>query len=248
MASQEGLAASSLSEDALRAVPMALREGAYGLGATKMDRPEDVEANPTTGKVYVILTSNGRRKADQVDAANPRADNRFGHIIEMTPDGGDHAAVAFRWDVLVRCGDPSIAAVGSTFSAQTTKDGWFGMPDNLAVDSKGRIWIATDGNSIAKTGRNDGLWSIETEGALRGTSKHFFRCPAGAEMCGPFFTPDDETLFLAVQHPGEADEDDPAAPPATFEAPATRWPDFKAGMPPRPALLAITRKGGGKIA
>ncbi|MDB5544993.1 MAG: dTDP-glucose 4,6-dehydratase [Hyphomicrobiales bacterium] len=224
------------------------RRAADLLGATKMDRPEDVEANPKTGKVYVILTNNGRRKADQVDAANPRADNRFGHIIEMTPDGGDHGALAFRWEILVRCGDPSIAAVGATFSSQTTKDGWFGMPDNLAVDAQGRIWIATDGNSISKTGRNDGLWSMETQGALRGTSKHFFRCPAGAEMCGPFFTPDDETLFLAVQHPGEADEDDPAAPPATFEAPATRWPDFKPGMPPRPALLAITRRGGGKIA
>jgi secreted PhoX family phosphatase len=218
------------------------------LGATKMDRPEDVEANPKTGKVYVILTNNTRRKADQVDAANPRADNRFGHIIELTPDGGDHAATAFRWDILVRCGDSSIAAVGATFSSQTTRNGWFGMPDNLAVDSQGRIWIATDGNSILKTGRNDGLWAIETEGALRGTSKHFFRVPAGAEMCGPFFTPDDETLFLAVQHPGEADEDDPAAAPATFENPATRWPDFKAGTPPRPAVLAITRKGGGRIA
>jgi secreted PhoX family phosphatase len=218
------------------------------LGATKMDRPEDVEANPKTGKVYVILTNNTRRMADQVDAANPRADNRFGHIIELTPDGGDHAATAFRWDILVRCGDSSIAAVGATFSSQTTRNGWFGMPDNLAVDSQGRIWIATDGNSILKTGRNDGLWAIETEGALRGTSKHFFRVPAGAEMCGPFFTPDDETLFLAVQHPGEADEDDPAAAPATFENPATRWPDFKAGTPPRPAVLAITRKGGGRIA
>ena len=225
-----------------------VRRAADLLGATKMDRPEDVEANPKTGKVYVILTNNGRRKADQVDAANPRADNRFGHIVELTPDGGDHAATTFRWEILVRCGDPAIAAVGATFSAQTTKDGWFGMPDNLAVDGQGRIWIATDGNSIAKTGRNDGIWAIETEGAGRGTSKHFFRCPAGAEMCGPYFTPDDETLFLAVQHPGEADEEDASAPPATFEAPATRWPDFQPSMPPRPSLLAISRKGGGRIA
>ena len=140
-----------------------------------------------------------------------------------------------------------VAAVGASFSADTTKNGWFGMPDNLAVDNQGRIWIATDGNSGSKTGRSDGIWGVETEGPLRGTSKHFFRVPVGAEMCGPFFTPDDETLFVAVQHPGEADEDDPKAEPATFEKPATRWPDFKDGVPPRPSIVAITRKGGGKI-
>jgi secreted PhoX family phosphatase len=64
-------------------------------------------------------------------------------------------------------------------------------------------------------------------------------------MCGPYFTPDDSTLFLAVQHPGESDDD---KKPATFEDPATRWPDFKAGIPPRPSLLAVTKRGGGKIA
>jgi hypothetical protein len=217
------------------------------LGATKMDRPEDVEANPKTNKVYVMLTNNSRRKVDQVDAANPRADNRFGHIIEITPDGDDHAATTFRWDILVRCGDPSIAAVGATFNAATTKDGWFGMPDNCAIDAMGRLWIATDGNSPAKTGRADGVWAIETDGAARGTSKLFFRCPNGAELCGPELTPDLETFFVAVQHPGEADDDDPNAQPATFENPSTRWPDFADGMPPRPSIVAITRRGGGKI-
>jgi secreted PhoX family phosphatase len=165
----------------------------------------------------------------------------------MIPQGGDHAATTFAWEVLVKCGDPSVAAVGASFSPQTSKDGWFGMPDNFAVDSQGRLWVATDGNSKARTGRNDGLWALETEGPLRGTSKHFFRVPAGAEMCGPYFTPDDQTLFLAVQHPGEGD-DEPNAAPATFENPTTRWPDFKPDMPPRPAVLTVTRKGGGKIA
>ncbi|CAN1557597.1 PhoX Predicted phosphatase [Rhabdaerophilaceae bacterium] len=217
------------------------------LGATKMDRPEDIDANPKNNKVYLMLTNNSRRKADQVDAANPRADNKFGHIIEMIPADNDHASTKFTWNILVKCGDPSVAAVGATFHANTTKDGWFGMPDNCAVDNAGRLWVATDGNSPGATGRADGVWAMETEGAARGTSKLFFRCPNGAELCGPYFVPDDETLFVAIQHPGEAEDDAPAGS-GTFENPATRWPDFKDGMPPRPSVLAITKKGGGKIA
>jgi secreted PhoX family phosphatase len=217
------------------------RRAADLLKATRMDRPEDVEASPVTQKVYVILTLNDRRKPEETDAANPRPDNRFGHIIEMTPPDGDHAAARFRWEILLKCGDPSVAAIGATFSTATTRNGWFGTPDNLAFDSQGRLWIATDGNSAAGTGRSDGIWGVETEGPLRGTSRHFYRVPVGAEMCGPFFTPDDETLFVAVQHPAQGGK-------STFEQPRTRWPDFKAGMPPRPSVVAITKRGGGKIA
>jgi hypothetical protein len=140
----------------------------------------------------------------------------------------------------VRCGDPSIAAIGSTFSSATSKDGWFGMPDNIAFDHAGRLWIATDGNSPRATGRADGLWALETEGPLRATSRHFYRVPNGAELCGPCFTPDDETLFVAVQHPGEGSS-------STFEKPSTRWPDFDPRLPPRPSVVAITKIGGGKI-
>ena len=222
------------------------RRAADLVGATKMDRPEDVEANPTTGKVYVMLTNNSRRKPEQVDAANPRSENAFGHIIEMIPPGGDHAAGRFGWEILVKCGDPSVAPVGATFSSATTRNGWFGMPDNAAIDGQGRLWIATDGNSASKTGRADGLWGLETEGAGRGTSRHFYRVPAGAELCGPQFTTDDETLFVAIQHPGEAESG--AKEAATFDNPSTRWPDFMPGIPPRPAVVAITRRGGGKIA
>jgi secreted PhoX family phosphatase len=209
------------------------------LGATKMDRPEDVEANSKTGKVYLALTNNTNRTAGQVDAANPRANNRFGHIIEMTPDYGDHAATTFTWEILVKCGNHLDPAVGASFNAATTEDGWFGMPDNVAIDVKGRLWVATDGQSPSSTGRADGLWAIETEGPARGTAKHFFHVPTDAEMCGPRFTPDLETLFLAVQHPGEE---------STFANPSTRWPDFKPGIPPRPSIVVITKKHGGKIA
>ena len=219
------------------------------LGATKMDRPEDVEPNGVNGKVYVMLTNNTKRKADQVNAANPRAENAFGHIIEISEAEGDFAATSGTWEVLLKCGDPSVAEVGATFSTETTKNGWFGMPDNCAVDSAGRLWVSTDGNSNKATGRTDGLWAVDTEGDARATSKLFFRVPVGAEMCGPLFTPDDETAFVAVQHPADGGEDwDGHGRPSYYEDLSTRWPDFKDDMPVRPSVLAITKVGGGKIA
>jgi hypothetical protein len=210
------------------------------LGATKMDRPEDVQPNAKTGKVYCMLTNNTRRKEGDENPANPRANNAFGHIIEISETDGDFASTRSTWEILLKCGDPSVAEVGASFSSATTADGWFGMPDNCAIDADGRLWVSTDGNSAKKTGRADGLWAVDTEGEARATSKLFFRVPVGAEMCGPLFDPKGETVFLAVQHPGDEGL-------ATFEHPATRWPDFKDDMPVRPAVVAVTRQGGGKI-
>lgn len=224
------------------------RRAADLLGATKMDRPEDVQPNGVNGKVYVMLTNNTRRKDDQVDAANPRAKNAFGHIIEIAEADGDFAATKGTWEVLLKCGDPSVAAVGASFSTDTTRNGWFGMPDNCAVDAAGRLWVSTDGNNPKDTGRTDGLWAVDTEGGARATSKLFFRVPVGAEMCGPLFTPDDRTAFVAVQHPGDGGTDwAPFGRPSYYEDLSTRWPDFKDDMPVRPAVVVITKKDGGVI-
>jgi secreted PhoX family phosphatase len=210
------------------------------LGATKMDRPEDVQPNAMTGKVYCMLTNNTRRKEGDENAANPRANNAFGHIIEISETDGDFASTRSTWEILLKCGDPSVAEVGASFSSATTTNGWFGMPDNCAIDADGRLWVSTDGNSERRTGRTDGLWAVDTDGDARATSKLFFRVPVGAEMCGPLFDPTGETVFLAVQHPGDEGL-------ATYEQPATRWPDFRDDMPVRPAVVAVTRQGGGKI-
>ena len=226
------------------------RMAADKLGATCMDRPEDVQPNPKTGSVYVMLTNNKKRTEAEIDGANPRAKNLFGHIIEMIPPDGDHAAKMFRWDVLVTCGPKGES--GASWNAQTSEHGWFANPDNCAVDGEGRLWVATDqGNGWPRTKKADGLYAVAMapEGEDRAISKLFFRCPVGAELCGPYFTPDQETLFVAVQHPGtdgtKAYEKFGRA--STFEDPATRWPDFDDKMPPRPSVLVITRKGGGKI-
>ena len=150
---------------------------------------------------------------------------------------------------MLKCGDPSIAEVGATFSSATTQNGWFGMPDNCAVDSLGRLWVSTDGNNPPDTGRADGLWAVDTEGEARATSKLFFRVPVGGEMCGPLFTPDDETAFVAVQHPADGGDDwEGFGRVSYYEDLSTRWPDFDEAMPVRPSVVVITKQGGGKIA
>ncbi len=214
------------------------RRAADLLEATPMDRPEDVEPDPATGRVYVMLTNNTERTAEQVDAANPRANNADGQIIEIIEPNGDFTATKSQWEFVVQCGDPSDPENGSQWNEATSEHGWFGSPDNCAIDPKGRLWISTDGNQ--KTGSNDGLWALSTKGDARGTSRAFFRAPNGAEVCGPRFTPDGKTLFLAVQHPGDGKG-------ASFEAPSTRWPDFEENTPPRPSLVAIRRKDHGEI-
>lgn len=225
------------------------RRAADLLGATKMDRPEEIEVNPRTGKAYLILTNNSRRKPEQVDAANQRPANLWGQIIEMVPPNGDHAAVRFAWNNLIQAGDP--AKVGGQYHPATSRNGWFACPDNAAFDSQGRFWVGTDqGEEWAKaSGCADGIWAVETEGPNRGLSRMFYRNPVGAEICGPCFTPDDTTLFIAVQHPaadgGEAFTK--SGKGSTFEDPATRWPDFADDMPPRPSIIAITKRGGGPL-
>ena len=210
------------------------RRAADMLGATPMDRPEDVEPDPRTGSVWVMLTNNHDRTPEQLDAANPRAENAFGHIIQIVEPDGDFASTHSRWDILVKCGDPADPAVDAAWNPLTSEHGWFGSPDNCAIDPSGRLWIATDGNE--ETGAADGVWAMATSGERRGTGKAFFRAPAGAEVCGPKFSPDGRSLFVAVQHPGDGYA-------TSFESPRTRWPDFKEGMPPRPSVIAIRRQG-----
>lgn len=217
------------------------RQAADKVGATPMDRPEDFEVNPVTGRVYAVMTKNKNRKADALNAVNSRAENRWGHIVELIPPGegkdADHAAAVFKWDILVLCGDPSKKEEGATFHAETTEDGWFVTPDNIAFDQRGRLWVATDGQNDFD--HADGVFAIETDGPKRGLAKALFAAPTGAEVSGPMFTPDGKTLFISIQHPAEDSE--------TIEKLTTLWPDFKDGMPARPAVVVITREDGGEI-
>jgi secreted PhoX family phosphatase len=219
------------------------RRAADLLGATPMDRPEDIEPSPTNGRVYVILSNNSKRDAARVDAANPRANNAHGHIIEMIPPGGagapDHAALKYQWNALLRAGNPRNPADDASYHPQVSDNGWLTCPDNATFDQQGRMWITTDNGADEKT-LADGVYGCDVEGAGRALTKLFFSGPRGSEVSGVCLTPDDTTMFVSVQHPGEE-------PGSDFAKPTTRWPDFRSGTPPRPAVVAITKRDGGKI-
>jgi secreted PhoX family phosphatase len=210
------------------------------VGATRMDRPEDFEPNPVTGRIYAVMTNNEEREPDDLDAANTRGPNAYGQIVELIPPGegadADHAADTYRWDMFLMAGNPADPEHGARYNAAVSENGWFACPDNLAFDPQGRMWIATDG--ATDFGIADGIYGADTDGPGRALPKLLFACPTAAEATGPCFTPDGTTLFVSVQHPGED---------STYDAPSTRWPDFDDAMPPRPAVVAITRKGGGVI-
>ena len=224
------------------------RRAADFLEATPLDRPEAVRPNPQTGRVYVMCTKNPSRKARGI--ANAVPNNKHGHLIELIEPKGDFTARCSKWNVLVQCGNPHAPGSQSTWHPAVTDSGWFSCPDNVTIDKRNRLWVATDqGATWAENGRTDGVWVVETEGMNRGLAKHFYSAPIGAEVTGPQFTTNQKTLFLSVQHPGADGVDDFRSRnrPSVFLDPATRWPDFDQKMPPRPSVVAITHKRGKSI-
>ncbi|MCF0088062.1 hypothetical protein B0E37_03132 [Streptomyces sp. MH192] len=205
-------------------------------GATKMDRPEDIEPSPRTGKVYVALTNNtnrGRSGYAAADEANPRNANKHGHVLELTERGGRAEATAFGWSLFLVAGDPEDPA---TYFAGFPKDrvSPVSCPDNVAFDPHGNLWISTDGNQL---GSHDGLFGVAVRGERRGELKQFLTVPTGAETCGPLVQ--ERRVLVAVQHPGEVDG-------ATVERPASTWPDGP-GRIVRPAVVAVWRADGADI-
>jgi hypothetical protein len=209
-------------------------------GATQMDRPEDIDTSPVSGKVYIALTNNTQRTDRQVDKANPRAVNRYGHIIELIEDGGDHTATKFRWEIFLLCGDGKTASHGAFFAgfnpAEVSK---LANPDNLAFDNKGNLWISTDGQS-GPLRINDGIYAVPTEGPERGFVRQLCSVASGAEAASLVLNADDTALFVTVQHPGEGGRwtDNSSDAVSTF-------PDGK--QPARPSVVVIRKTSGSPV-
>jgi hypothetical protein len=237
-------------------VVLRCREAADRVGATPLDRPEDVAVHPQTRNVYFSCTQNLNREAGIRDvtgrpidtgahAASPRAPNPAGHIVEIAEDGADAAARGFRWDIFLLGGTPDAALAAlpageplppdaAYFSGIVDAAGLsaFANPDNLGFDAAGNLWIVTDG--VQPGQHNNGCFVCPTAGPDRGRVRQFMSGPVGAEVCGCEIAADGRTLFLTIQHPGAG---------GTAESPTSRWPDGGAAAP-RASLIAIVPVNG----
>ncbi|HEY7759756.1 MAG TPA: PhoX family phosphatase [Burkholderiales bacterium] len=235
------------------------RQAADRVGATMMDRPEWIAVHPTSKEVYITLTNNNRRGTTPasanspdgttaggsarpaVDEANPRANNVYGHILRWRESRGDPAALTFEWDVYLLAGDPAdpgtvgAAAVTNTVGFPNFGDATyriFSAPDGLGFDKRGWLWIQTDyGASQSGVQANMGNCHMMVADIPTGHIGRFLTGPNGCEITGWTMTPDQRSLFINIQHPGEAT--------------ASTWPDRVA--PPRSATIVITRNDGGVI-
>ncbi len=214
------------------------REAATQVGATTMDRPEWVAVNPDGKSVCCTLTNNKYRgvegKNQPVGGPNPRAKNHYGQIVRWWPRGGDHTAAAFDWDLFVIAGNPNVGEGLYAGSSNVTADNMFNSPDGLGFDAAGRLWILTDGNysndgEFAGMGNNQMLCADPQSGEIR----RFATGPIACEITGLTFSPDQRTLFVGVQHPGEE------LAPSHFPAGG----DSK----PRSTIMMVQRKDGGIV-
>ncbi len=159
--------------------------------------------------------------------------------------GNNHAALTFRWDIFLLCGDP---ADPSTYFAGFPKDQVAGVssPDNVAFDTRGNLWIATDGQwartafqgpGVEAKPSTDSIYAVPVAGPARGQVKRLVNGVLGCEIAALEFTPDNRTLFLSIQHPGEG---------GTVAEPISHFPDG-GDLVARPTVIAVRRTDGGVI-
>ncbi|MEJ6654667.1 MAG: PhoX family phosphatase [Pseudomonas sp.] len=222
------------------------------VGATPMDRPEWGAVDPSNGDVYFTLTNNSGRST--ADAANPRTQNRHGHIIRWAEADGNHASTTFEWDIFLFGGDAGQSGetnlLGKGPNGETlTADNLLSSPDGLWIDRDSRVWIQTD---IGESNQNNGVFEVFGNNAMlcadprTGEMRRFLTGPIGQEITGVITTPDQKTMFINVQHPGAT------TTPQEWEAgpryARSNWPDRNpVRMPPRSATVVIWKDDGGVI-
>ena len=240
------------------------RAAADILGATPMDRPEDVEPNPLTGRVYIACTMNGDRRSESggvpasgrvvdaaCDSANPRPQNDFGHIIELVEAGDDAGSLAFSWNLFLLAGNPRNPGARFITRHEDLQSGNLIRETTYYAGADAREHVSPiacpDNLGFDPTGRlwiasdadsrliaNNGCFVVPTAGPDRGLLRQVASGPVGCEICACEFTPDGRTMFLSIQHPGEG---------GSIDQPVSHWPDG-GDLPPRSAVVAISRDNG----
>ncbi|CAA0082523.1 Uncharacterised protein [Zhongshania aliphaticivorans] len=217
----------------------------------------------------------GGGSSEARNAANPRSydetgdpsvadGNINGHVIRWKEESGD----AFTWDIYAfgaraAYTDPQVNISGLDDSND------FSSPDGLWFDQRGLLWLQTDdgaytdvtncmmlagvpgtvgdGSEVA-VGGADGQSVTTYSGATPGDSlRRFLVGVPGSEITGVDMTPDNKTMFVNIQHPGERGD---------LNDIQSNWPspsgnalqDGIAGHRPRSATIVITRDDGEAIA
>ncbi len=245
---------------------------ANAVGATCTARPEDTKIAPD-GSLYIAFTSGSISSSDGspdlriFKGADGKA-YEYGWIMRLNEDANKPEAMNFKWSMVATGGEPAEGGLG------------FANPDNLAIDRGGNIWMVTDistdkynlaiPNRQDKSGKpvsqsnlrglygNSSIWFMPTSGENLGKAYLFGFGPMECETTGPFFSRDQQTLFLSVQHPGEVKgiRKDMAFESRKFAMRTTNgkeftqtrkvpigsnWPSRKPNDSPKPAVVAIRK-------
>ena len=92
------------------------------------------------------------------------------------------------------------------------------------------------------------MFMVPTSGPNKGVAFRFANGPVQSELTGPYFSPDEDTLFVNVQHPGEMTGISTTSP-GVFGQESTYtswWPEGNKTTgdnpaTPRPSTVAISR-------
>lgn len=180
-------------------------EAALIVGATPCDRPVELTIHPSNKALFIACTRNDKRG------------NLHGHILRLKEGSGS----SFEFE---------------TFLAGGRQSG-FSSPGSLAFDKNGNLWVGSDipadklNSGAWAEFKNNGMYLVHPSGEARRT-KQYASAPAEAAIGGLAFSGNQDTVFMAVNHPG--------ASGAGTDKPTSKWQRRQGEMQPRSAVVAIT--------